>query len=265
MRLTKGDAHSLSFATPCTLRSPSPDREARLHLLRLEFRWPPAREISRRKPSGHPKKRFETALRQRLGGLQYFPRCLFEEYYPIAQNILSEMEKPGEVSAWKISALCQVLTTGLLASGSTTDGEPTKFPRRHRQKSASIKRALQYLQENCHEALTLNAIAWKVQLSGQYLARLFKQETGRTVFTWLDAYRTEKARGLLTMTELPLSQIAHACGYSTPKLFIRHFKKNMGLPPIAYRTKSQKGEIFSPSNLISMHSSHPGNVGGDGA
>lgn len=244
MHLAKGDAHSLSFATRRILRSPHPDREMRLHFLRLQFQWPACQALPYRKAAGSPEKRFAATLRQKLSGFQYFPHGVFEEYYPITRSILSEMEKRGEASAWKISGLCQALTAELLASGPATDEEPVKFPRRHRQKSAIIKRALQYLQENCHEALTLDTIAWKMQLSGEHLARLFKQETGRTVFTWLDAYRTEKARDLLNVTEWPLSQIAHACGYSTTKLFIRHFKKNMGLPPIVYRTKIQNEESF---------------------
>lgn len=245
LRLVKGDAHSMSFAAQRILRSPYSDREMRLHFLRLEFQWPASRLPVYRKSPGGAERRFAVALRRKLGGLRHFPNCLAGERHALVRSILSEMERQNEASVWKISGLCQALAADFLSIGSTATEPPVKFPRRHRPKSAIIKRALQYLRENCHEAHRLDSIAWEMQLSGEYLARLFKQETGRTVFAWLDDFRTEKARDLLIMTELSISQIADACGYSTSKLFIRHFKKNMGFPPVIYRTKVQSGEIFA--------------------
>lgn len=250
MHLTKGDAYSLSFATRNIVRSPHPDREMRLHMLRLQFQWPTCQALPYRKPAGSPEKQFSAALRQRLSGFQYFPNSLVSN--SIVRNILSEMEKQNKAAAWKISGLCYALTSEFLVSSPATDEESSKFSRRHRQKSAIIKHAQEYLQDNCHEALTLDGIAWKLRLSGEYLARLFKQETGRTIFTQLDHYRTEKARDLLITTEYPLSQIALACGYSTPNLFSRNFKKNIGLPPMAYRIKIRNGEIFAPSRILTI-------------
>lgn len=246
MRLSKGDAHSVSFASSCTMRSPHPEREMRLQFLRLKFRWAPTRLAGKRQVPNAPEKRFEEALRQKLIGFQHFPNILTGERYLIARHMLAEMEKPTESATWVISGLLQALTAGLL-----TDAKPAaiRAPRRHRHKDAIIGRTLQYLEENCHEALTLNSIAWHMQLSGEHLARLFKKETKRTVFSWLDSFRVEKARNLLTATEQPLTQIARACGYSSSNLFIRHFKKNIGIPPVAYRIKAQKKEAFSPSKM----------------
>lgn len=252
IELAKGDAYSLSLPVTQTYRSLRPGRDTHLHFLRLSFRWgasatPPPLS---KPPQNKPEKRFEVALKQKLGGFQHFPHSLFGDHYQISRRILSEMDMGGEASVWKVSGLCQTLVAGLLSTDHQHRRRERSLP--SRQGDAAVEHALQYLQENCHEALTLTSIAWHVQFSGEHLARLFKQETGRTVFTWLDYFRTEKARNLLTITEWPLSQIAHACGYSSANLLIRHFKKNVGVPPIIYRTKTQNGEMFSPSKLSSF-------------
>ncbi len=248
IQLTKGDAYSLSFPTTQTYRSLHPERYMRLHFLRLAFRWPASEVIAypATTTSTKPEKQFETALRHKLAGFQHFAKSLFGDHYPISRRILSEMEKQDKASAWKISALCQALTADLLSTASEEKraSSPARRPR-----DITVQHALQYLQENCHEKLTLDAIAWQVQVSGFHLAQLVKQETGRTVFTWLDHFRTEKARDLLITTEWPLARIAYACGYSTPNLLCRHFKQNTSHTPMGYRSMIQKGEVFTPSKL----------------
>lgn len=251
IELHKGDAYSLSLPKTQTYRSLRPEREMHLHFLRLVFRWPLSSSAATLKmPSirSGPEIKYETALRRQLTGFQLFPHKQFGEHYSISRRILSEMEHRDDTSAWKISGLCQTLTAGLLSPSHSPDPQKRGYLP-GRQKNSAIQYVLHYLQENCHEALMLDAVAGQVQLSGEHLARIFKQETGQTVFTWLDHFRTEKARDLLVTTEWSLARIAHACGYSSSNLLIRHFRKNTGFPPIAYRVKVRKSESFLPGKL----------------
>lgn len=250
IQLAKGDAYSLSIPTTQTYRSLHPARTMRLHFLRLAFRWPASATPSFTPKTTRlkPEKQFEGALRHQLAGFHYFPHSLFGDYYPILRRILAEMENTDKTSAWKISGLCQTLTADILSTASSKTRKPGR-PVLHRHRDTIITSTLQYLQENCHDILTLDNIAWQMQLSGEHLARLFKQSTDRTVFSWLDHFRTEKARNLLATTEWPLARIARACGYSSANLLSRHFRKNIGCPPITYRVKIRKGETFSPSKL----------------
>lgn len=250
IQLSKGDAYSLSIPTVQTYRSLHPERNMRLHFLRLAFRWPAsaAPSSSPQTTSHKPEKQFEAALRHRLTGFRHFSHTLFGDHYPISRRILAEMENQDTASVWKISGLCQTLAADLLSTASLEAKQLAK-PSRRRHRDTIVEHALQYLQENCHEILTLDSIAWQMQLSGEHLARLFKQSTDRTVFSWLDHFRTEKARNLLATTEWPLARIARACGYSSANLLSRHFRKNIGCPPITYRVRTRKGESFSPSKL----------------
>ncbi|MBE2203444.1 MAG: helix-turn-helix transcriptional regulator [Chthoniobacterales bacterium] len=248
LHLSKGDAFSLSFSTTQTYRSLRPERHMRLHFLRLTFRWPLSKTPPGKMPKGRDRgKRFEIVLQQRLTGFQHFPHSLFGDHYQLSRRILAEMEHADEIAAWKISGLCQTLTAGLLSPAQERRNGKPSLPW-HRG-GAAVEHALQYLQENCHETLTLTTIAWQVQLSGEHLARIFKQHTGKTVFEWLDHFRTERARNLLVTTEWPLDQIARASGYSSANLLSRHFKNNTGHTPTKFRIKSQKREAFSPSQF----------------
>ena len=64
-----------------------------------------------------------------------------------------------------------------------------------------------------------------------------KQTTGTTVFGYLRRLRIERARHLLATSEYNLSQIATQTGFSSPTLFSRSFRDELGLTPSAYRKR----------------------------
>ena len=70
------------------------------------------------------------------------------------------------------------------------------------------------------------------------LRRLFKEQTGKTVYDFIkDIKMTNAARKLLVTNE-PISSIAYALGYETPSYFAKCFKEVFGLSPQEYRRTS---------------------------
>lgn len=70
------------------------------------------------------------------------------------------------------------------------------------------------------------------------LRRLFKEQTGKTVYDFIkDTKMTNAARKLLVTNE-PISSIAYALGYETPSYFSKCFKEVFGLSPQDYRRTS---------------------------
>lgn len=67
----------------------------------------------------------------------------------------------------------------------------------------------------------------------------FKTEYGCTPHNYIILKRIEKARTLLTETNLPIKQIAYDCGYPDELYFSRIFKKNMNCSPKEYRKLSK--------------------------
>lgn len=72
------------------------------------------------------------------------------------------------------------------------------------------------------------------------LRRLFKEQTGKTVYDFIkDTKMTNAARKLLVTNE-PISSIAYELGYETPSYFSKCFKEVFGISPQEYRRTSHE-------------------------
>ena len=70
------------------------------------------------------------------------------------------------------------------------------------------------------------------------LKRLFKKHHATSPHQYLLACRISKASRILAETELPISEVALATGFSSQSHFATAFKKKVGLSPKAYRHES---------------------------
>ncbi len=109
-------------------------------------------------------------------------------------------------------------------------------------KNTSVKdNVITYLEKNyADSSITLEKIAEHVKLSPSYLSRYFKDQTGETVFTYLDGIRLAKAKELLTDTDLTVKEIVIIVGYVDVNNFIRKFKRMMGITPLNFRNTFKK-------------------------
>lgn len=99
------------------------------------------------------------------------------------------------------------------------------------------------IRRNYHMELSLRSFADQYYLSMSYLSILFKNETGESFMSFFTRVRMENSANLLAASELPIEQIAHACGYRDVSYFNRAFKKYFGTTPAVYRTRQrQQGE-----------------------
>jgi len=87
------------------------------------------------------------------------------------------------------------------------------------------------------EAVTLNQIADQLFISPSYLSRTFKKEEKINFVDYVNRKRIEKAKILLSTTDLTIDAIAYECGYKEPNSFRRFFKQNESMTPSAYREK----------------------------
>ena len=111
---------------------------------------------------------------------------------------------------------------------------------RHRIKQnnyETIKATLNYIQENLTEDLTLETLAKRASFSTTYFHKLFKSSTGKTLHDYIEDLRIGKAVNLLISTDMTLSQIAYACGFSSQSYFSYTFKRNKGMTPKTYARK----------------------------
>jgi two-component system response regulator YesN len=98
-----------------------------------------------------------------------------------------------------------------------------------------IERATRYIVSNLDQSLSRETTANHVYLHPDYLTRLFKKELGCTIPEYILKERIKLARQLLIHSELPVSAVAMATGYSNFSHFAKLFKAQSGLSPIEFR------------------------------
>ncbi|KUO49555.1 MAG: two-component system response regulator [Desulfitibacter sp. BRH_c19] len=113
----------------------------------------------------------------------------------------------------------------------------TEDPSDHPENNKFIEKALNYIHEHFHEAISLADVASQVYRSPEYFSRLFKGVTGENFSIYLINYRLIQARSLLSNTDLKITEIAYRVGYQNPSYFSRLYKKYMGITPEEERRK----------------------------
>lgn len=98
-----------------------------------------------------------------------------------------------------------------------------------------LKCALDYIHANLDNQLSLETIASELSLSHYYFCSLFKQSTGVSPWQYVIRQRVERAKQLLKNSELAISEVALACGFSNQSHLNKHFNKLTGITPNRYR------------------------------
>ena len=123
----------------------------------------------------------------------------------------------------------------------------------HTQPVTQVK---EYLDTHLGEEVSLDAVAELTGYSKNYLCQIFRERTGMTMNTYLNAARINKATELLVNTNMELAEIAEKCGYNSVHYFIKTFKKIIGVPPGSYRRSELtgaelvRGEVESVSSTL---------------
>lgn len=100
--------------------------------------------------------------------------------------------------------------------------------------------AREYIDQHLADNMTVSDIAARFFVSPNYFSRLFKKHMGEGCNDYIVRKRMEKAKSLLTATDLSAGRIANMVGYSDTNYFSMAFKKYCGMSPTSYRS-SQRG------------------------
>lgn len=107
----------------------------------------------------------------------------------------------------------------------------------HSQKSV-VKVISEFIDENYHENITRDSIAKIVYLSPDYIARIFKKETGVSLVHYIIKKRVDVAKHLLLTTHLPVHSISDRVGYGNYSYFTKIFKKETTYTPFEFRKRN---------------------------
>ena len=99
----------------------------------------------------------------------------------------------------------------------------------------AMRRVREYVDAHLGESMAPAELASIAGLSVFHFARQFKQSAGVTPHSYLVQRRVERAQDLLARTDLALSEIAVAAGFSDQSHLARHFRQMLGTTPREFR------------------------------
>ncbi len=101
--------------------------------------------------------------------------------------------------------------------------------------SMPIAKAVDYIYDHLHKRITLTDLADYVKLNPSYLSRLFKQEMGVTLNSYIRAKKIEAAENMLRYSEFTPSDISSILAFPSQSYFSEIFKQETGVSPKEYR------------------------------
>jgi len=97
--------------------------------------------------------------------------------------------------------------------------------------SSMVERAQAYIRENYQTRVSLSKVAEHLNVSPNYLSRVFKKNTAVNLTSYLHRVRLEHAMLLLASGERSISEIAYLVGYQNYRDFYRNFVKHKNASP----------------------------------
>ena len=156
------------------------------------------------------------------------------------EEIASEIE--GGDAGWRevIRSLVNQLTVYLLRAHINAQRSDEIELSRVGIVDRRLRRAIEFMSDNCGRELNLAEIAGAAYLSEFHFARLFKKITGATPHAYLASLRIERARRLLAESDLPIAEVGAEVGYASQSHFTKVFREATGMTPKAFRDAAVK-------------------------
>ena len=111
----------------------------------------------------------------------------------------------------------------------------TKLENTQESISPIIIKLLDHIEQNYQKDLNLKEISDILNINSIYLGQLFQKEIGILFSDYINNFRINKAKDLLSNTSLKASEIGELVGYSNKNYFYRKFKSIVGITPSEWR------------------------------
>lgn len=107
--------------------------------------------------------------------------------------------------------------------------------------SETLVRALQFIEDNYAQEITMGEAAKACDMSYTAFSRFFSRYANRGFAETLTQLRVKKAMQLLITTDLSVTDVAMRTGFSATSYFIQRFKEQSGVTPRKYRSYYRNG------------------------
>lgn len=162
-------------------------------------------------------------------------RVLFQDptIFHVAQLLRSEVTNGGAASNLYVESLRNLLAVHLLRH--YTPGNAQHVLQTGTLDSLTLKQLKDYIEEHLAEDLAIADLAALVPMSQFHFARAFKAAIGEPPHRYILQRRLERAKILLSVTRMSITEVAYQVGFSNQSHFIAQFRKAWGMTPKQFR------------------------------
>jgi AraC family transcriptional regulator len=149
----------------------------------------------------------------------------------IGLSILSELTSETSAGRMFVETSSLMLAARLAqnySDGWTVSPSPDQH---HRLDNVRLRRVLDYVEQNVDADITVQQLADVACLSAFHFTRMFTAAMGVSPARFVSQQRLEKAKSMLAVGKLPLSEIALSSRFSSQASFNRAFRRAMGVTP----------------------------------
>jgi AraC family transcriptional activator FtrA len=122
------------------------------------------------------------------------------------------------------------------------DGGQTQFISRpvQRPDERQLSKLMDRVRRRPADEYSLEKMAALSSLTVRTLQRQFRSNTGMTPIEWVVQERISIVKELLEMSKASISSIVEKTGFGSEESLRRHFRRIVGIPPVAYRERFNK-------------------------
>ena len=173
-----------------------------------------------------------------------FKRFIRDNY---VGEIISKITEYGHSGAKEASMMVRgytCLLLGYMTQKYSQNINSSEY-KKHLENAEKINDALIHMNNNYADEITTKGLSEMVHLSEGYFCALFKNVTGMSAKEYVLGIRINKAKELLTSTDMSVAEIGYCCGLLNPNYFTRIFRKTVGLTPCEFRKNYDKQKTDS--------------------
>ena len=162
-----------------------------------------------------------------------------------AVSRLKQEDQDGGVSGQTASSAAYQLLMQLYGTGSMAVRNKKQLPQ-------VVEAALKLLQQDFAFLDGIGDLADRLEVSQEYLTRVFREHIGMTPGKYLIQVRVEQAKLLLQRDDHSIAFVADACGFTNGNYFARVFRSIVGVTPSVY-AREHRGHSNLPHPILDSY------------
>lgn len=113
-----------------------------------------------------------------------------------------------------------------------------KMVRERNSDSVLVRECREYIETHIFDRISLKEMGESLGYTEFYISRMFRQETGTSLFEYINRRKAELACTILKETRMSISELSYRMGFSSPSYFSSVFRRQIGMTPAQYRAKT---------------------------